>query len=116
MTRKLLLVASIALVVCTGFGFEASCTAPPTAWRLTVTSTEGGSAITPGEGMFWYYNGDFVILSAVPDPGYRFVNWTGKVDTVGDFYAATTMICMMLDYTITANFAPVSEGQPMGLS
>jgi hypothetical protein len=110
MTRKLLLVALIALVVCTGFGFKASCTAPPTAWRLTITSTEGGSVITPGEGMFWYYDGDFVILSAVPDPGYRFVNWTGKVDTVGDFYAATTMICMMLDYTITANFAPVSEG------
>jgi hypothetical protein len=58
--------------------------------------------------MFWYADGQAVILSARPDPGYRFVNWTGKVQAINDVYQATTIINMKLDYTITANFAPVS--------
>lgn len=114
MTRKLMLVALIALVVCTGFGFKASCTAPATEWRLTISSTEGGSVLIPGEGMFWYDEGQAVALSARPAPGYRFLNWTGKVRTINDVYKATTIIHMKLDYTITANFAPVSEGEPTG--
>lgn len=114
MTRKLLLVALIALVVCIGFGFKASCTAPATEWRLTISSTEGGSVGIPGEGMFWYDDGQAVVLSARPAPGYRFVNWTGKVYAINDVYHATTLIHMTLDYTITANFAPVPEGEPVG--
>jgi hypothetical protein len=114
MTRKMLLVALIALVVCIGFGFKASCTAPATEWRLTISSTEGGSVGIPGEGMFWYDDGEAVVLSARPAPGYRFVNWTGKVYAINDVYHATTMIHMTLDYTITANFAPVPEGEPAG--
>jgi uncharacterized repeat protein (TIGR02543 family) len=109
MTRKLMLIALIALVVCTGFGFKASCTAPATEWRLTIKSTEGGSVTTPGEGMFWYNDGEIVIVRAVPAPGYQFVKWTGRVYTVSDVYHATTIIRMTLDYTITANFAPVGE-------
>jgi hypothetical protein len=107
MTRKLMLVALIALLVCTGFGFKASCTAPATQWRLTISSTEGGSVPIPGEGIFWYNDGQAVVLSARPDPGYRFVNWTGRVDAIGGVYQPTTIINMELDYTITANFAPV---------
>jgi hypothetical protein len=109
MARKLMLVALITLIVCTGFGFKASCTAPPEEWRLTIKSTEGGSVITPGEGMFWYADGEHVILVAEPEEGYRFVNWTGKVRTLYDVYHATARIHMNLDYTITANFAPVGE-------
>jgi hypothetical protein len=107
MTRKLILVALIALVACTGFGFKASCTAPATQWRLTISSTEGGCVPIPGEGMFWYDDGQAVALSACPDPGYRFVNWTGKVQAISDVYHPTTIINMELDYTIAANFAPV---------
>jgi len=107
MTRKLMLVALIALVVCTGFGFKASCTAPATEWRLTISSTEGGSVPIPGEGTFWYDDGQAVVLSARPAPGYRFVNWSGKVQAINDVHQATTIINMRLDYTITANFAPV---------
>jgi uncharacterized repeat protein (TIGR02543 family) len=107
MTRKLMLVALVALVVCTGFGFKASCTAPATEWRLTIRSTEGGCVPIPGEGIFWYDDGQAVVLSARPDPGYQFVNWTGKVHAVNDVYKATTTIHMTLDYTITANFAPL---------
>ncbi len=107
MTRKLMLVGLIALLVCTGFGFKASCTAPATEWRLTVSSTEGGSVLVPGEGVFWYNDGQAVVLSAHPEPGYQFVSWTGRVDTVNHVYQPTTIINMELDYTITANFAPV---------
>jgi hypothetical protein len=106
MARKLMLVALITLLVCTGFGFKASCTAPATEWRLTISSTEGGSVPIPGEGIFWYNDGQAVVLSARPDPGYRFVNWTGSVNAINDPYQATTIINMELDYTITANFAP----------
>lgn len=116
MTRKLILVALIALIACTGFGFKASCTAPPEEWRLTIKSTEGGSVTTPGEGMFWYADGEDVILKAIPAAGYQFVGWTGKVRTLYDVYHATARIHMNLDYTITANFAPVDEGGPMGYS
>jgi hypothetical protein len=106
MKRKLMLVALITLLVCTGFGFKASCTAPATEWRLTISSTEGGSVPIPGEGVFWYGDGQAVVLSALPDPGYRFVNWTGRVDAVNHVDQPTTIINMELDYTITANFAP----------
>jgi len=77
-------------------------------------STEGGSVPIPGEGVFWAGDGQAVILSARPDPGYRFVSWSGKVQTISDVYKATTTIYMTLDYTITANFAPVSAGEPPG--
>jgi len=107
MTRKLMLVALITLLVCTGFGFKASCTAPATEWRLTISSTEGGSVPIPGEGVFWYNAGQAVILSALPDPGYRFVGWTGRVDAINDVYQPTTVINMELDYTIVASFAPL---------
>ena len=107
MTRKLMLVASIALLVCTGFGSKASCTAPATQWRLTISSTEGGSVPIPGEGIFWYNDGQAVVLSARPDAGYRFVNWTGGVDTINNVYQPTTVINMELDYTITTNSVPI---------
>jgi hypothetical protein len=109
MTRKLMLVALIGLIVCTGFGFKASCTAPATEWRLTISSTEGGSVLIPGQGIFWFNDGQAVVLSARPAPGYRFISWTGRVDAINDVHKATTIIVMNLDYTISANFAPVSH-------
>lgn len=45
-----------------------------------------------------------VDLVATPDAGYRFVNWTGDVGTIGNVNAATTHITMNGDYSITANF------------
>jgi hypothetical protein len=69
MTRKLMLVALIALVALAGFGFKTSCTEPPEEWRLTVSSTEGGRVDTPGGGMFWYADGELVGLKAIPDAG-----------------------------------------------
>jgi hypothetical protein len=72
---------------------------------LTISSTAGGSVTTPGEGSFVYGYGTMVNLVATPASGYRFVNWTGDVDTIADVNAATTTITMNDDYSITANFS-----------
>jgi len=109
MARKLILVAIIALLASTGFGFEASCTESPEEWRLTIKSTDGGSVVTPGEGMFWYAADEDVALAVEPEEGYQFVGWTGKV--LYDGHLDKYLIHMSLDYTIIANFAPIEAGE-----
>jgi len=75
-------------------------------YDLTITSTAGGSVTTPGEaGPYTYDEGEEVNLLATPDDCYRFVNWTGNVDTIDNVNAASTTIMMNDDYSITANFA-----------
>jgi hypothetical protein len=74
-------------------------------YDLTISSTEGGSVITPGEGTFTYDAGTVVDLAATPGDGYRFVEWTGDVGTIVDVNAAATDITMSGNYSITANFA-----------
>jgi hypothetical protein len=71
---------------------------------LTISSTAGGSVITPSEGTFAYDKGNVVNLVAEPDENYEFAGWTGDVDTVADVYDATTTITMVGYYAITANF------------
>jgi len=78
-------------------------------YSLTISSTEGGSVTTPGEGTFVYDEGDVVKLVATPDPGYGFVNWTGDVGTVANVNAASTSITMNGDYSLTANFEELAE-------
>jgi hypothetical protein len=74
-------------------------------YDLTISSTEGGSVTTPGEGTFTYDAGMVVDLVATPGDGYQFVEWTGDVDTIADVEAAATNITMSGNYTITASFA-----------
>ena len=74
------------------------------AHELTVSSTQGGSVTTPGEGVFTYEAGAVVSLVASPASGHRFVNWTGDVDTTADVEAASTTITLDGDYSINANF------------
>lgn len=76
----------------------------PAQYNFTISSTEGGEVISPGEGTFTYYEGELVELVAEPDEGYEFVNWSGDVDTVADVNAASTTIIMNDDYSIAANF------------
>ena len=74
-------------------------------YDLTISSTEGGSVTEPGEGVFPSYDeGTVVDLIAEAEEGYRFVEWTGDVNTIADVYAATTTITMNGDYSITAEF------------
>ena len=74
-------------------------------YDLTISSTEGGSVTTPGEGTFAYEYGAVVDLVATPDNGYRFVNWAGDVGTIADVNTASITITMNGDYTIAASFA-----------
>ena len=76
-------------------------------FNLTVSSSGGGSVISPGEDTFAYEEGAVVDLVATADDGYHFVEWTGDVDTIVDVEAATTTITMESDYSITANFAEI---------
>jgi len=76
-------------------------------YDLTPSSTAGGNVTTPGEGVFVYDVGTVVDLIATPGEGYRFVEWTGDVGTIADVHAATTIITMNGDYSITANFEEV---------
>ena len=75
------------------------------AYGLMISSTEGGSVTTPGEGVRPYIFGTVVDLVASPDPGYKFVNWSGDVATIAGVNDASTEIIMCDWYSITANFA-----------
>jgi len=72
---------------------------------LTVSGTEGGEVIIPGEGTFTYDTGTAVDLVAVAEEGYYFVNWSGDVGTVASVFAATTTVTMDANYSIIASFA-----------
>ena len=71
---------------------------------LIISSTPGGLVTTPGEGQFTYEAAKTVYIVARPNAGYRFVNWTGNVDTIVDTNAAETVIIMDSSYSVTANF------------
>jgi hypothetical protein len=80
------------------------CGPAPLQHALTISSSVGGNAITPGEGTFTIDYGTVVGLVAEPDDNFHFVQWTGDVGTVADAGAAFTTITIEGDYTITAQF------------
>ena len=82
---------------------------PPVRYNLTIASAEGGSVTTPGEGAFTYDAGTVVSLVATPASGYRFVGWTGDVDTVASVGTPATTITINGDYSIAANFMAVYD-------
>jgi hypothetical protein len=84
---------------------------PPVQYDLTISSTAGGSVITPGEGTSTYDEGTVVNLVAAPDAYYHFVNWTGDVGTIANINAAVTTITMNGVYSITANFVAIPPVQ-----
>lgn len=89
---------------CTGGGGGASN-------ALTVNFTAGGSvavngAPIPGTTMFTFAPGTVVNLTATANGGYRFVDWTATVGTLGNATAATTTYTMpSQNATVTAHFA-----------
>ena len=76
-------------------------------YTLTVSSTEGGSVTTPGEGTFTYDEGAVVRLAIKADTDYRFVSWTGDIATIACQCHSTT-ITMSGNYSIRANFRRVT--------
>jgi prophage antirepressor-like protein len=71
----------------------------------TAVNPSNGGTVSPAPGTHPYDEGEVVSISAVPNTGYHFVNWTGDVSTVANVNAASTTITMDDDYSITANFA-----------
>jgi len=83
---------------------------PPVQYKLTISSTTGGSVTTPGEGVFTYYATTVVDLLAEAEAGYQFAKWTAPAGTFGDTSAAETTFTMPTqDVTITAHFGVVYE-------
>jgi len=84
-----------------------------TGWRraaLTISSTPGGSATAPGEGVFLFAVGEVVSVTAEPlDPNlYFFLGWAGTaVDAgnVADANEASTTVMIDDDYVLCARFA-----------
>ena len=76
----------------------------PDTYDLTVSSTGGGSVSIPGEGVFSYVEGSVADLAASADDNYRFVDWTGDVESIDDVDSARTTIQMDGDYSVTADF------------
>ncbi|MCK5181193.1 MAG: hypothetical protein KAQ73_01515, partial [Dehalococcoidia bacterium] len=83
----------------------------PTHYNLTISSTEGGDVITPGEGTFSYNEGTVIDLIAEAEAGYYFGNWTGDASTISNPNYATTTIAVNDHYSITANFQQIPPGQ-----
>ena len=99
-TRVSILLITVALIAgmvgCGGGGGES--------YALAISSTEGGSVTTPGEGIFTYDKVTMVHLVAKTEQGHYFVNWTGDVGQITDVKAAVTTIFINDSYFITANF------------
>jgi hypothetical protein len=87
-------------------GGSGSCT-------LIVDLTVGGTVTVddlpiPGKAILTYDPGTVVSLNATPESGYQFADWTGDVDTLDDVNASQTVIAVNSDYSIMANFEPLS--------
>lgn len=79
-----------------------------TSYTLTTRATSGGAVTVPASSPASYTSGTVVTLTATPNPGYHFVNWTGLINTVGDTKSASTTAVMNGNYAIQANFTPDS--------
>ena len=72
---------------------------------LTYIAGTGGTVTAPATSPTTHNYGAVVTITASPNTGYHFVNWSGDVSTVADVNAASTTITMNGNYTVTANFA-----------
>ncbi|MBN1507022.1 MAG: hypothetical protein JW955_09255 [Sedimentisphaerales bacterium] len=70
------------------------------AGQLVISSSIGGSVVTPGEGTFSTVFGDSYTLEAQADPGFVFAGWSGSYATTQNPLPLT----IDQDYTLRANF------------
>ena len=103
MKRAGIFVILVALIVGLA-SCEGSCSSTPVQYELTTSSTAGGDVIISGNGT--YADGTVVMLEAVADECYEFVEWTGA--DVDDPYSPITTVTMDEAKTITAVFALLS--------
>jgi len=105
--RHYVAVLSIFLVVAGLLAAGATC---DDGYRLSISSTTGGSVTVPGEGTRSYNAGTVVELVATPDEEYKFRKWTGDTDHITDPNSASTSIRMNGNYSIVANFGSQGSG------
>ncbi len=68
---------------------------------LSLSSTAGGSIISPGEGPYTYDYDEAVRIEAQADPGFVFVGWSGDMSSTQN----PLFLTMADDYVLKANFA-----------
>lgn len=73
----------------------------PQTYTLTVNAANGTVSKTPDKTA--YLAGETVTLTAVPDPGYRFIGWSGSASGTSN----PLTITMNANKTITALFEPI---------
>ncbi len=76
-------------------------------YQLTVSITpESGGTVTSDPDQQSYNIEDHINLTAIPEDGYEFVNWTGDVEYLDDSESAFAVVTMPAgDVELTANFA-----------
>lgn len=78
---------------------------------LSISSTEGGSVVKPGEGDFLYYDDvNEAPIKAKADEHYHFTHWSGTAVDANKVYPSNEPNAVMTvdaDYTLVANFAPI---------
>ncbi len=92
----MIVVAVIYLPLLSGCNSET----PVKQYNLTINVDGNGTSV----GGDAYDENTVVSVSASPDPGWEFVEWTGDIETLGDRLSSSTTIVMDSDYTITARF------------
>ena len=90
-------------------------------YDINVTINPINSGVVTGEGN--YYHGDEVSLTAIPNVGYRFVNWTENGEVVSEETTYTFVISPdrnlvanfeLLDYDVTLSVSPENAGAVIG--
>ncbi|MEN6575186.1 MAG: hypothetical protein ABFD90_02495 [Phycisphaerales bacterium] len=74
-------------------------------YTVVMSSSEGGSVVDPGEGVFSYPDVQWIRLEAKAEPGYEFTAWTGTLYSISN----PTVIQIDQDHEICATFSPVKR-------
>ena len=95
----------------------------PSTWKLFVRYADppsqeyfltllkfGQGRLTPSEGTRTYGEGTEVTVTAEPDSGYEFSNWTLNGDYYGNSYS--TKVTMNTDLTLAAYFTEIQSQEP----
>ncbi|MBE0431015.1 MAG: hypothetical protein IBX67_04215, partial [Dehalococcoidia bacterium] len=120
MKRKSVAVSLITVLLYMLLGSTIACAPSPvqTFYNLTLVARFGGELVYNIEGhtedsdcpagrvcmLIGVPRGQVVAITAVPDEGFAFADWTGDVDAIADVNAATIAITMSGNCTIVANF------------
>jgi hypothetical protein len=82
-------------------------------YTLNLSSSYGGHVTTPGEGVYTYYEGGVINITATASPGYQFSYWSGEGFETGiNYLNASITITMGCNKKMTANFVSTVTPTP----